>query len=269
MYLTAVPRLVRDLCPERMTSHRQPLGNSSNPVRFTFGMSLLSTSLRILRDWFRFAAITLVLFVLIRGFVLEAFIIPTSSMEGTLLVGDFLFVNKALYGAEIPGTTARLPGVRDPGRGDIVVFRPPHDPFRDYVKRVVGISGDTLEMKGKTLIRNGQPQDEAWAIHEDLRGDAIHPDMKWQSDYLAVAEPGPAYLPSRDNWGPLVVPDGNFFVLGDNRDNSEDSRYWGFIGREDITGRPWMVYLSVLDPEGFSGGWVQRVRWDRVGHIVR
>ena len=232
-------------------------------------MSLLSSSLRILRDWFRFAFVTLVLFLLIRGFVLEAFTIPTSSMEGTLLVGDFLFVNKALYGAEIPGTTARLPGIRTPERGDVVVFRPPHDPSRVYVKRLVGIPGDTLEMKRKTLIRNGMAQDEAYAVHEDHRGDAIHPDMKGQSDFLAPTEPGLGYLPSRDNWGPLVVPDENFFVLGDNRDNSEDSRYWGFIERENITGRPWMVYLSLLDSEGFSGGWIQRVRWDRVGHIVR
>lgn len=184
-------------------------------------------------------------------------------------MGDFLFVNKALYGAEIPGTTSRLPAVRDPARGDVVVFRPPHDPARVYVKRLVGIPGDTLEMKRKTLIRNGMPQDEAYAVHNDQRGDAIHPDMKWQSDFLAAAEPGRGYLPSRDNWGPLVVPDKNFFVLGDNRDNSEDSRYWGFIERENITGRPWMVYLSLQDPDGFSGGWIQRVRWDRVGHIVR
>jgi signal peptidase I len=232
-------------------------------------MSILSSSLRILRDWFRFAAVTLVLFLLIRGFVLEAFTIPTSSMEGTLLVGDFLFVNKALYGAEIPGTTVRLPALRDPTRGDVVVFRPPHDPSRVYVKRVVGIPGDTLEMERKTLIRNGMPQDEAYAVHDDLRGDAIHPNMKWQSEFLTASESSNGYLPTRDNWGPLVVPDRSFFVLGDNRDNSEDSRYWGFIEREDITGRPWMVYLSVLDPEGFSGGWVQRVRWDRVGHIVR
>ena len=231
-------------------------------------MNLLSSSLRMLRDWFRFAAVTLVLFLLIRGVALEAFTIPTSSMEGTLLVGDFLFVNKALYGAEIPGTTVRLPGIRDPERGDVVVFRPPHDPARAYVKRVVGIPGDTLEMEAKTLIRNGRPQDEAYAVHHDIRGDAIHPNMKWQEDFLAADEPGRGYLPSRDNWGPLVVPEEKFFVLGDNRDNSEDSRYWGFIERKNITGRPWMVYLSLQDPMGFSGGWIQRVRWDRVGHIV-
>ena len=118
-------------------------------------MEVTSSEPRVIRDWFRFAFTTLLLFLLIRGLLLEAFTIPTSSMEGTLLVGDFLFVNKALYGAEIPGTGARLPAIRDPARGDVVVFRPPHDPARVYVKRVVGIPGDTLEMRHKELFLNG------------------------------------------------------------------------------------------------------------------
>ena len=232
-------------------------------------MNILSNSLRLLREWLRFAFVTLLLFLLIRGFVLEAFTIPTSSMEETLLVGDFLFVNKALYGAEIPGTRARLPAVREPVRGDVVVFRPPHDRERVYVKRVVGLPGDTLEMRHKLLVLNGEPQEEEYAHHLDNRGDAVHPDMKWQGDYLVAAEPVWTYHPSRDNWGPLVVPAGRFFVLGDNRDNSEDSRYWGFIRREDITGRPWLVYLSLRNSSGSSGGWIRRVRWNRVGRIVR
>jgi len=199
---------------------------------------------------------------------MEAFTIPTSSMEGTLLVGDFLFVNKALYGAEIPGTEARLPAIRDPERGDLVVFRPPHDRGRVYVKRVVGISGDTLAMRGKMLIVNGVRREEGYVSHLDEQGDAIHPGMRWQSNFLATAGLTGHYLPSRDNWGPLVVPDGKFFVLGDNRDNSEDSRYWGFIDRDDIKGHPWLVYLSLEEDEGFSGGWLRRVRWERVGHLV-
>jgi len=231
-------------------------------------MRILASSLRILRDWFRFAVVTLFIFIALRVFVLEAFTIPTSSMERTLLVGDFLFVNKALYGAEIPGTHARLPSLREPHRGDVVVFRPPHDHERVYVKRVVGIPGDTLEMRQKELIRNGQVQEEPHVIHLDDSGDAFHPGMRWQSDYLAAAEPAWKYSPSRDNWGPLVVPSERYFVLGDNRDNSEDSRYWGFIGREDITGSPWIVYLSLREPEGFSAGWIRRVRWQRVGHPV-
>jgi signal peptidase I len=151
----------------------------------------------------------------------------------------------------------------------VVVFRPPHDPNRVYVKRVVGVEGDTLEMRRKTLFRNGRPQDEAYTRHTDAGGDARHPGMKWQADFLVAAEPEWKYAPSRDNWGPLVVPDHRYFVLGDNRDNSEDSRYWGFIGREHITGRPWFVYLSLEDSRGLSGGWIRRIRWDRVGHLVR
>lgn len=232
-------------------------------------MQILSSAARLAKDWLRFAFFTLLLFFMVRGFLLEAFTIPTSSMEGTLLVGDFLFVNKALYGAEIPGTEIRLPAIRDPARGDVVVFRPPHDQDRVYVKRVVGIPGDTLEMKQKTLLLNGNPQDESYARFLDERGDAVHPKMNWQSDYLAAAQAWSRYAPSRDTWGPIVVPDGRFFVLGDNRDNSEDSRYWGFIGRDDIKGHPWMVYLSLEGLEGRADGWLKRVRWDRVGRLVR
>jgi signal peptidase I len=230
-------------------------------------MQIIASSVRILKDWLRFAFFTSLLFLLVRGFLLEAFTIPTSSMEGTLLVGDFLFVNKALYGAEIPGTQARLPGFRSPERGDVVVFRPPHDPGKVYVKRLVGFPGDTLEMKEKRLFVNGAPQDEDYVRYMDASGDAVHPNMKWQSDYLA-ASPRRRYSPSRDTWGPLVVPPERYFVLGDNRDNSEDSRYWGFIRREDIKGHPWIVYLS-LDPEaGSAEGWLRKVRWDRVGRVV-
>ena len=231
-------------------------------------MKILTSPLRFFRDWLRFAILTLALFLLIRGFVMEAFTIPTSSMEGTLLVGDFLLVNKALYGAEIPGLHRRLPAIREPSRGDVIVFNPPHDPHRDYVKRVVGVEGDTLEMREKILILNGVPQDESYARHLDRRGDAVHPSMGWQADYLAAAHPVIRYAPSRDNWGPLVVPPGRYFVLGDNRDNSEDSRYWGFVDRDQIKGQPWLIYLSVRSGEVDSAPWFRRVRWGRTGSRI-
>jgi signal peptidase I len=120
-------------------------------------------------------------------------------------------------------------------------------------------------MKGKTLFLNGIPQTEAYAKHGEDRGDAIHPGMAWQSDFLAAARSRRMYSPSRDNWGPLVVPPGKYFVLGDNRDNSEDSRYWGFVDREEIKGHPWLIYLSVERDEGGGAGWLQRVRWNRLG----
>jgi signal peptidase I len=229
-------------------------------------MRLIPRSLSILRGWIRFVAATLALFLVLRVFALDAYIIPTSSMEKTLLVGDYLFVNKLIFGAEIPGTHVSLPAIRDPRRGEVVVFRPPHDPHRSYVKRVVGIPGDTLEMKGKVLYLNGVPQDESYARHVDRRGDAIHPSMAWQSDHLVAAHPRHHYTPTRDTWGPLVVPRGDYFVLGDNRDNSEDSRYWGFVGREEIRGRPWIVYLSV---DQSVEGVLRQVRWGRVGHRVK
>lgn len=231
-------------------------------------MRAISRNLRMPRDWFRLAFFAFLLFLLLRGFLLGAFFIPTASMEGTLLAGDFLFVNMALYGTEIPGIEVRLPAIREPEREDVVVFLPPHDRTRFYVKRVVGVPGDTLEMRDKRLLLNGTPKEELYVRNGDGGGDAVHPWMKWQSDYLAAAGPRRNYHPSRDNWGPLVVPEGKFFVLGDNRDNSEDSRYWGFIGREDIKGHPWFVYLSVRAKDDFSTGWFGRVRWERVGHLV-
>jgi signal peptidase I len=243
--------------------------NTNILALFTYFMRIISGTLGLLRDWIRFAAFTLLLFLLIRAFVVEAFTIPTASMEGTLLVGDFLFVNKALYGAEVPGTEVRLPSIREPERGDIVVFSPPHDRARVYVKRVIGVSGDTLAMRKKTLILNGMEKEEGYVRFLDRGGDAIHPGMKWQSDFLAAAGRPRRYSPSRDNWGPIVVPEGKFFVMGDNRDNSEDSRYWGFIDREDIKGQPWMVYLSLKGEEEIPRGWLERVRWDRVGRLVR
>jgi signal peptidase I len=231
-------------------------------------MMIFGPAIRMLRDWLRFAALTLFLFLTVRIFFLEAFSIPTSSMENTLLVGDFLLVNKLLYGAEVPAAHLRLPSLTEPNRGDVVVFRPPHDPRRDYVKRVVGIPGDTLEMKEKALFLNGQPQDEVYARHIDRRGDAVHPGMAWQSDHLVAAGPSDHYSPSRDTWGPIVVPPGQYFVLGDNRDNSEDSRYWGFVRREDIRGRPWVVYLSMKGEAG-AEGFLRRIRWGRIGHRIR
>ena len=232
-------------------------------------MPILTSTFRIFREWLRFAALALILFLLVRGLALEAFTIPTSSMENTLLVGDFLLVNKALYGARIPGTYRRLPAIRAPLRGDVVVFRPPHDLERNYVKRVVGIPEDTLEMREKVLFLNGEPVEEEYARYLDRRGDAIHPDMAWQSDFLAAAGSSHRYSPSRDNWGPLVVPTGEYFVLGDNRDNSEDSRYWGFVQRGEIDGSPWLVYLSVEREEESGSSWWHRVRWNRVGQVVR
>lgn len=219
-------------------------------------------------DWTRSILVAFVLFVVVRTFLVDAFKIPTSSMEATLLVGDFLLVNKAVYGAEIPGTDVTLPAFGDPDRGDVVVFHPPHEPRKNYVKRVVGVPGDTLEMRDKQVFLNGHEYEEPYARYLDRQGDAVHPDMNWQSNHL-IAGPTPEYHPTRDNWGPIVVPPGQYFVLGDNRDNSEDSRYWGFVRRASIRGRPWFVYYSFEPVRETGVPWLSDVRWGRIGSPIR
>ncbi len=218
--------------------------------------------------WTRSIAVAFVLFLCVRTFVVEAFRIPTASMENTLLVGDFLLVNKAVYGAEIPGTHLHLPAFEQPRRGDVIVFNPPIYPHRFWVKRLVGVPGDTLAMKNKQLYLDGSPVVEPYARHVDRRGDVVNPEMLWQSNYL-VAGTRRTYPPTRDNWGPLVVPPDSFFVLGDNRDDSEDSRYLGFIPRSAIRGRPWFVYFS-FDPAAPDDlPWLQDIRWGRIGMLIR
>jgi signal peptidase I len=219
-------------------------------------------------DWTRSILVAFALFVIVRTFVVEAFRIPTGSMEETLLVGDFLLVNKAVYGAEIPGTELRLPAFTEPHRGDVVVFTPPHEPAKNYVKRLVGEPGDTLEMRRKRLYLDGVPVEEPYAHYSDRTGDAVHPDMAWQSNHL-IARQARGYHPTRDNWGPLVVPDGQYFMLGDNRDNSEDSRYWGFVPRSSIHGRPWFVYYSFDAALPGAFPWLRDVRWARIGEAIR
>jgi signal peptidase I len=212
----------------------------------------------------------IVLFLLIRTFVVEAFKIPTGSMENTLLVGDFLLVNKAVYGAEIPISHRRLPAFATPKREDVVVFLPPHEPDKNYVKRIVGMPGDTLEMRGKVLYLNDIPMVEPFARYEDRFTDPTDLRMLWQRDHLVEGRlDSRRYRPTRDTWGPVVVPPGKFFALGDNRDRSEDSRYWGFLDEGDIRGRPIFVYYSFTrDPlQPFS--WITDVRWSRIGELIR
>jgi signal peptidase I len=219
-------------------------------------------------DWTKSVLLAFTLFLGVRTFGVEAFKIPTGSMENTLLVGDFLLVNKAVYGPVIPGLNLHLPGLREPQRGDVLVFNPPHEPDKNYVKRLVGVPGDTLEMHDKVLRVNGLPLEEPYVQYIDGAGDAVHPGMGWQSNHL-IASTSRSYHPSRDNWGPLVVPEHEYFVLGDNRDNSEDSRYWGFVDRSAIRGRPWLVYYSFDPTASAHAPWARAVRWTRIGHLIR
>ena len=169
-------------------------------------------------------------------------------------MGDFLFVNKALYGAEVPLIHMRLPAFRSPRLGDIVVFDSQTEDGVKVVKRLVGMPGDTLQMKNAVLWRNGVAQREPYVEHVDSLEDPTRPEDARLADRLPAAGRGPRHLPSRprDNWGPLVVPRDSFFVMGDNRDNSYDSRYWGFVPRQGDPG-PAVVHLLLLRPRLLAG----------------
>jgi signal peptidase I len=217
-------------------------------------------------EWTKSILVAFALFLVIRTFLVEAFRIPTGSMENTLLIGDFLLVNKAVFGSRIPFTQLRLPGFDQPDHGDVIVFAPPHDPGRNYVKRLVARPGDIVEMRDKQLYLNGAPLAEPFVRHSDP-GDTYAPQMAWQCSHAAAPRASPC-RPMRDNWGPIVVPDGRFLVLGDNRDDSEDSRYWGFVDREAIRGRPLLIYYSFDAASTRPLPWLTRIRWGRIGETV-
>lgn len=221
-------------------------------------------------EWAKSFTIAIVLFLFVRTFLVEAFKIPSGSMEKTLLVGDFLLVNKMVYGAEVPFTGKHLPAIREPQRGDVVVFQWPIDPSKNFVKRLVGVPGDTLMMRDGDLWVNGTLQDEKYVLHSDSLVDPTADEFSWQKDYLLrTAEAAEVDHPSRNNWGPLVVPKDKYFVLGDNRDNSLDSRYWQFVPDSLIRGRPMFVYYSYAPDSLDRMSWLTRIRWTRIGERVR
>jgi signal peptidase I len=231
---------------------------------------IAATALRVSFEWLKSFSLALLLFVLVRAMLVEAFKIPSGSMERTLLVGDFLLVNKLVYGAEIPLLHSRLPALREPANGDVVVFTWPSDHTKNFVKRIVGSAGDTLEMRDGGLVRNGADVVEPYAVNEQLGYDPSGEEFRWQRDFLVrearASQRG--YHPSRNNWGPLVVPAGHYFVLGDNRDNSLDSRYWGFLPDTLVRGQPLFVYYSFAPDTTEALDWVTRVRWQRLGTRV-
>jgi signal peptidase I len=209
-------------------------------------------------------AVALVIWFLLRALLVQAFRIPSPSMENTLLIGDFLFVNKALYGAEVPLVKKRLPAIREPERFDVVVFSSPETPGMNVVKRVVGVPGDTLEMVDNQMHLNGRTLAEPHVNKTDPTMDPEDPRMRaWQVNYFVGDDHG-SYRPTLKNWGPLVVPADSFFVMGDNRDNSYDSRYWGFLGRDRIDGKPLFIYYS-FDKQGLLPlSFLTAIRWGRI-----
>ncbi|NWF76859.1 MAG: signal peptidase I [Nitrospirae bacterium] len=196
---------------------------------------------KIFREYLEAIITALILALIIRTFVVQAFKIPSGSMIPTLLIGDHILVNKFIYGIEIPFTDKKILIFRKPHRGDIIVFKYPENPKKDFIKRVVAIEGDVIEEKDKALYLNGQRVIEPYAYHYDK--------------YVK-----PNGFDPRDNFGPLVVPEGKVFVMGDNRDQSYDSRYWGFVDLKDIRGKALIIYWS-WDPNNW-------LRYNRIGRLI-
>jgi signal peptidase I len=221
-----------------------------------------------LREWLKSMALALVLFLVLRTFILNTFVIISGSMENTLLVGDLLLVNRAAIGTVIPGTSLRIPGYSDPRRGDVLVFDPPHEENMKLVKRLIGLPGDTLLMKDKVVFVNGQPLEEPYARHGGNGENFTDPIMAWQRPYLAPGVDPESYRPTRDDWGPLVIPPGHYFMLGDNRDASYDSRYWGLLEAWRLEGRAALIYFSYNRESLRAFPWLREVRWSRIGDRV-
>jgi signal peptidase I len=223
-------------------------------------------------EWVKSIGVALVVWFFLRTFLVEAFRIPSGSMENTLLVGDFLFVNKLLYGAEVPLVGTRLPAVREPRRGEILVFDSVEEEGLKVVKRLVGVPGDTLEMKESILYRNGQKVDEPFAVRGNPSWMA-EPEQRarmraWQAPHL-VGRAAEGYEPDLQNWGPVVVPPDSFFMMGDNRDSSYDGRYWGFLPRLNVRGTPLVIYYSFDGTSDRPLPFLTDIRWRRIFSVPR
>jgi signal peptidase I len=214
-------------------------------------------------EWGKSIVIALALFLFLRTFLVQTFVITSGSMEETLLVGDMLVVNRAAIGSRIPATGIRIPGYSEPRLGDILVFDPPHEETLKLIKRLVGMPGDTLEMRSRALYRNGKPVDEPYVVHSPAQ-DETHPWMEWQSDHLLSGVDPRTYVPTRDNWGPIALPEDRYFMLGDNREQSLDSRYWGLLEGWRLEGRAVFTYFSYNKGSYRPFPWVREIRWGRL-----
>ena len=194
------------------------------------------------REYAEAIIIAILIALFIRTFVVQAFKIPSGSMKPTLQIGDHLLVNKFTYGIKIPFIGKTLVSINDPKREDIVVFIYPVDRSKDFIKRVVGVAGDTIEIRDKKIYLNGSPYNDGHGVY---------------TDRILF----PASVQPRDNFGPVTVPAGHIFVMGDNRDQSYDSRFWGFVDLKDILGKAFIIYWS-WDKNN------KDVRWSRMGSIL-
>jgi signal peptidase I len=193
------------------------------------------------RENFEAILVAVLIALFIRTFVVQAFKIPSGSMKQTLQVGDHILVNKFTYGIKIPYWQTTIIPFKDPRRGDIIVFRYPMDPDKDFIKRVIGVAGDVIKIRKKQLYINGELVNHDFAFHDDKES---------------------RIEPRRDNFGPITVPENSLFVMGDNRDHSHDSRFWGFVDLKAVNGRAFIIYWS-WDKDKFG------VRWGRLGRILK
>lgn len=232
----------------------------------------------VFRDYFEAFAVALLAALILRALVIQAFRIPTGSMKDTLLVGDFLLVNKFIYGAETPDRifftdvkipTIKLPGLRKPKRGDIIVFKYPLDEKLDYIKRCIGVSGDTVEMRNGEVYVNNKPEGVSSFI--DKKFDEA--EGRYVNYYHVTPPKGKDYVIRRydgfnPHFGPVVVPPQHLFMMGDNRDNSQDSRYWGYMPMKNIRGEALIIYFSWDKAEPI---WkiFKKIRWSRIFSIIR
>jgi signal peptidase I len=196
----------------------------------------------IVREYAESIIIAVLLALVIRTFIVQAFKIPSGSMEDTLAIGDHLLVNKFIYGTKIPFTATSVLKLRDPRQGDVIVFEYPEDPSKDFIKRVIGTPGDTVEVKDKKVYVNGKVYANPHEVHKEAD--------------LIPKESNP-----RDNKDAVTVPPGSYFVMGDNRDRSYDSRFWGFVSRDKIKGLAFIKYWS-WDKDKF------RVRFGSIGKLI-
>ncbi len=194
-------------------------------------------------DWVKTILFALLLALFIRTFFVQAFKIPSGSMIPTLLIGDHILVNKFIYGVRNPVTRELWIKGKEPQRRDVIVFIFPKNRKLDFIKRVIGLPGEVVEIRNKKVFINGVPLEEPYVQHTD-------PNIL------------PREISPRDNFGPVRVPPGHLFVMGDNRDQSHDSRFWGFVPIRDVKGKAFIIYFS-WDRDHF------RIRWRRIGKLIR
>lgn len=195
----------------------------------------------IIREYVESILIAIVLAMFIRSFIIQAFKIPSGSMEPTLQIGDHILVNKFIYGITIPFTHKKLLQLNQPKRGDVIVFVFPKDESKDFIKRVIGVEGDRIEIKQKKVYINGELYNDPYAQYQK------------NNPY--------SNLQPMDNLGPIVVPKNSLFVMGDNRDRSYDSRFWGFVPINYVKGKAFIIYWS-------WGGFLRDIRWNRIGKLI-